>query len=169
MTTADPIARTPVYDAVLERLQTITGVSWYDGEVPDDVPLALGADGNPDPSGRVAPYGVLYELYDNPLAIARSGRFGGTGNTYEDVLSDDAQQTTITYQVTVVAGWRRDCLALIDQVHPLLYRWTPVIDGLNCGRMQVSGEQPGPRRDPQTAPLPDRFYAPLAYALTVFR
>lgn len=178
--THEPIQRTPVYEAVLARLQTLTGLGTdpttgqpavYDGEVPaaDKIALALGVDGTPDPSGRVAPYVVLYELYDNPLAVARSWRFGGTGSSYEGVLADDDVSTTITYQVTVVAGWQRDCLALIDQVQPLLYRWQPTVDGLNCGRLQTVGQQYGPRRDTSLAPLPDRFYAPLQYALTVFR
>jgi len=173
-----PIERTAVYYAILARLATAPSLgidpvlgspAAYEGEVPDIIALAQGDDGQPDGSGRVAPYLALYDMWDNPLQVSRSWRFGGTGASYEGALADNAQETTITYQVTCVAGWMSDCLTLIDEVHPLLFRWSPTVDGLNCGRLQTVGQQFGPRRDMTLGALPPRFYAPLSYAVTVYR
>jgi hypothetical protein len=138
------VTRRLITDAVLARLQTLTGVAVYRGEVVDHPPALAN-----DPDGRVGPYVILYP-------------FGGTPGPEVD-LGDTTVDLVYSCQVTCAAGYSTDCEYLTDRVHPLLFRWAPTVTGLVCGPLRPPpGFDPGPvRRDDQ--PLPPRFYVPLQF------
>jgi hypothetical protein len=151
-----PISRRVLLNQTVTRLEALPGpgptVTVYKGEIPAEPPVIITA-GNPDPSGRVAPYAVVYVL-------------GGSPDIEPD-LGDANDDLATGIQVTVAAGYEEDALATIDRIHAHLYRWTPNLgSGVIAGRMRPPpGFDPGPvRRDDQ--PKPPRFWLPLLYTLT---
>lgn len=154
---ADPIERRLATDAVLARLQTLTGVTVYDAEVPTDPPLITHADGTVDAAQRVAPYVVLFPLPGAPSA--------------DGDLADTDLDLVITWQIDAAAGYRRDLEHLIDRVDALLRRWAPAVDGCTVsGLRHPIGFAAGAIR-PATAatPQPPRFWLPLQYQTHITR
>jgi hypothetical protein len=100
-----PIRRKVLGDQLYARLKALPGptpVTVYRGEVDDHPPLALDAAGQPDPSGRVAPYVVLFD---------------GTGTPdLEPDLAGRNEDLRWSPQITVAAGWSPDCTQLVDLV-----------------------------------------------------
>lgn len=151
-------ARLPVMDAIADRLEDVPGLTVYRGEI-TDVPPILVTDGEPDESGRVAPYAVVWGPVGRPDANPNLAATIGGPRRLGDIL--------LTGQITFAAGYVTDILALLDDAIPLLQLWTPVIPGLKCGRLR---QQPG--FDPRT-PRPDgdvrppRFMTPWLWQLHV--
>lgn len=132
-------------DVVFAQLGTLTGITWYRSEVPDQPPR------EPD-SDRVAPYGVLYPFPGHP----------GPGGD----LAGQSDDLDYTFQVTVAAGFSADCERAVDRTHQLLFRWTPTIAGIVLGQLvPPPGYDPGPVRIDRTI-SPPRFSVPLQYRLT---
>ena len=145
----DPIRQKLITDQWYARLDTLTGVTVYRSEVPSSPPTITGSD------GRVKPYVVLWP-------------FGGVPAREQD-LGD--QSTDIDYggQLDCVAGYIEDCEALIDRVHPLVYRWSPTIAGLSFGGFRPPvGFQPGAVQKNE-AVNPPRYWVPLQYRLAAAR
>lgn len=150
--TVTPIARKTLGDALVERLELLDGIGVYPGEVPPDPPvITVGAV--PDPAGRIAPYVVVY---------------GGAGlPDLEPDLGDGNVDLLWSFQTTVAAGYEADALHAVDRVFDQLYRWSPAVSGLVCGRVKPPpGFDPGPvlRDDKKTPP---RFWLPLQWQLRV--
>lgn len=154
---AATIRRKVLADLAEAHLKTLTGVAVYRGEITastDTVhhpPVLTAPGGAPDPSGRVAPYAVLY-----------TG--AGTRGLDHDV-ADAHDDLDWSFQVTCAAGYETDCGYLIDRVDGLFYRWAPTVPGLAFGRAKPPlGYDPGPiRRDETVTPV--RFWVPLQYRL----
>jgi hypothetical protein len=128
-----------------DRLKTLTGVTVYRGEVPDQPPKLE------DGSGRVAPYVVHYPFPGKP---GPGGDLAGE--------SDDLEYTT---QVSCAAGYVQDCEYLVDRVHQLMFRWTPSVAGVVLGQfVPPPGYDPGPVRVDRTI-SPPRSSLPLQYRL----
>ncbi|AIY17782.1 hypothetical protein GUY44_07140 [Pimelobacter simplex] len=127
-------------------------VTVYEGEIPNPAPLlTMPGTNTPDPSGRVAPYVV---------------HFGGVGTpVVEPDVADSMVELDWPVHLLCVAGYRDDCLDLVDRVHAWLYRWSPVVDGVAVGRLtQPLGYEPAPPRRIDTV-QPVRFEVPLQYRL----
>jgi hypothetical protein len=150
-----PISRRVLLARTFDRLQLLPGtptVTVYKGEVPAEPPPII-VNGQPDSSGRVAPYAVLYVL-------------GGSPNVEPD-LADSNDDLATGIQVTVAAGYEEDALHAVDRVHAHLFRWIPDLgpDVMSDRLRPPTGFDPGPvRRDDQVRP--PRFYLPLLYTLT---
>jgi len=137
------VARSPITDAVLVKLRTLSGVTVYDAEVPDDPPTISVSD------LRVKPYVVLYPL--------------GSQRGVEPSVSGDDGDIRYGCQVTCVGGHRKDAEFLADRVDALLYHWTPAVDGVVFGRFEPpAGYDAGSVR-PDLSVSPPRFYIPLDY------
>lgn len=133
-----------ITDQIYARLGNLTGVEVYRSEVDDQPPRLPNDD-------RVGPYVVLYPF---------PGKQGPSGDLA--LASVDADYGC---QVTCAAGYSADCENLVDRTHPLLYGWSPTIDGLAFGRLQPPpGYDPGPVRIDRTI-APPRFSVPLQYRL----
>ena len=149
------ISRRVLLARTFERLQLLPGlpsVTVYRGEVPDEPPV-ITTNGQPDSSGRVAPYVVLYVL-------------GGSPNVEPD-LGESNDDLATGLQLTVAAGYQEDLLHTVDRVHAHLFRWIPDLGaGVVSDRLRPpTGFDPGPaRRDDQVRP--PRFFLPLLYMLT---
>lgn len=135
-------------DMVEDRLNTLSRVRVYVGEVDGKAPT------KPDDSGRVSRHLILHP---------------GTGRPTAD--ADDVAQTHVdrlwSFQVNCVAGWTSDCALLGDDVWDLLYRWVPVLDGLEFGQVKPPGGfDPGPPR-PEKDVKPTRFFLPLQWQVPV--
>lgn len=160
------IRRKVLGDQLEARLLLLPGapvVTLYRGEVsaagrrppvagdPGQPPLLLDALGNPDPSGRVAPYVVLFD---------------GTGPTdLEPDLAGMNEDLRWTPQTTVVAGFSPDCAQLVDRVCAWIYRWSPSLPGVAAGRLETPpGYDAGPPR-PDRQVSPPRFFVPLQWRL----
>jgi hypothetical protein len=130
-------------NAVLASLQTLPGVTVYDGEVGTAPPVV--ADG----TGRVKPYAVVYGTPGQPHP--------------EDFNALVAADLDWMVQVTVAGGYQPDTLQAVHAVRLLLQGAVMVVAGVTCGPlMQVN--DPGPlRRD--DAEVPPRFYSPLQFQL----
>jgi hypothetical protein len=151
-----PIRRKVLGDQLYARLKALPGptpVTVYRGEVDDHPPLALDAAGQADPSGRVAPYVVLFD---------------GTGTPdLEPDLAGRNEDLRWSPQITVAAGWSPDCTQLVDQVCAWVYRWAPVLEGASAGGLEPPpGFDPGPPRADRTV-TPVRFFVPLQWQLDV--
>lgn len=147
------IERKVLSDLVDTRLKTLTGVAVYRGEVPGQPPVIV-TGGQPDSSGRVGPYVVQY------------GGAGGPSAEADDVAYSHSDLVW-PFQVTCAHGWEPDCLHLVDRVYALLFRWVPVLEGLNFGQVL-----PPPGFDPGTAQLdrtvkPARHFVPLQFLMPV--
>jgi hypothetical protein len=142
---ASTIRAQSITDAVMTRLQTLAGITWYRSEVPDTPPRIPNSD-------RVAPYGVLYPFPGNP---GPGGDLAG--------LADDLDYTC---QITVAAGFSADCEFAVDRTHNYMYRWAPTVSGIVVGQfVPPPGYDPGPVRIDRTI-APPRFSVPLQYRLT---
>lgn len=137
------ISRRLLANAVHDRLATVSNVTLYRGEVTGTVATI------PDSGGRVKPYLVEYFSPGTPSA--------------DQDLGDEHEDLDWLIQVTCVAGYDVDLFALIDRVDDALYRWAPVIAGVQCSGLKPPlGFDPGPiRRDPDVTP--NRLYVPLQY------
>lgn len=151
------IRRLVLFQAAADALSSLPGpgptVEIYRGEIPapTTVPLLQAAGGYPDPSGRIAPYVVL---------------FGGTGSPFvEPDVADTADELSWTLQMLCVAGHLEDCLHLVDRVHTRLFRAQLTHDAVVVGRLvPPPGFDPGPPRRIDTV-QPVRFEVPLQYRL----
>lgn len=124
---------------------------WVDGSV--DPPVALNAAGQPDPSGRVGPYVVLFDAAGVP--------------DIEPDLAGLNQDLRWMPQITVAAGFSPDCVQTIDRVYAWVYRWSPAIPGLSAGRLEPPpGYDPGQVRPDRTV-SPIRFFLPMQWQLDI--
>lgn len=141
------VDRNPLADAVEARLRAqVTGAHGFVGE-PSKIPIKPGSDDRPEP------YWVLHPWAGTP--------------TGEDDLADTAVDLAWGFQLNVAGDSVYDVLGLLGKVDAALYRWTPVVEGLVCGRLKPpTGFDPGnPRRD--DTEKPHRFWLPLQYRTTV--
>lgn len=144
------ISRRLLATAVMTQLATVTNATGYYGEVGIGLPgTTVPATPPADADGRVKAY---YVLYPSP----------GTPSPDQD-LADEHEDLDWLIQVTAVAGYQQDLMALLDRIDGVLYRWRPVVAGIACsGLMPPLGFDPGPaRRD--TDFTPNRLYVPLQY------
>lgn len=148
------ISRKQLADLVEKRLRdNLTNATVYRGEVPDKPPVIQTA-GKDDPSGRIAPYVVLYTGAGNPTVEADLGR-GGV-------------ELDWSFQTNCVAGYDADCGRLVDRVTDLLFRWVPQLDGHAFGLIEPPpGFDPGPIRRQDLTGIPPRFFAPLQWRLSI--
>lgn len=147
------ISRKKLADLVEQRLTDgLAGrATVYRGEVPDKPPV-IQTGGSDDPSGRVAPYVVLFTGAGNPII--------------EATLAGCGVEVDWSFQTNCVAGYDADCGRLIDRVHDLLFHWAPVLDGHAFGWIEPPpGFDPGPVRRQDFAGLPPRFFTPLQWRL----
>jgi hypothetical protein len=146
------VDRIALIDAILDRLSdqlpvTTPATKNYVSE-PVNVPL-LG-DGK-----HVQRYTVLHPWVGNP--------------DIEHDLADVNVQLAWGFQLTVAAAYARDVYDLVNHVDSALYRWMPLVEGYECGRLHPPpGFDPGPAR-PDTNFTPNRFWLPLQYQTTITR
>jgi hypothetical protein len=112
------IRRKVLGDQLFARLRRCPGADSGDG-VPRRGPRApagaLDAASGPDPSGRVAPYVVLFD---------------GAGPTnLEPDLAGQNEDLRWSPQITIAPGSPRTASQLVDRVCAWVYRWSPVIPG----------------------------------------
>jgi hypothetical protein len=141
------IRRKVLGDLFEARMKLLTGVTIYRGEIPTDPPAIPD-----DPSGRVAPYVVI---------------FGSAGSPDIDPdLGDENDDLLWTAHLICSAGWEADAQQLIDRIHSHIYRWSPTTTGgVSFGRLRPPpGYDPGPVRCNETV-KPPRFWSPLQYQL----
>ena len=122
---------------VLARLQTLSDVSVFFGEVPANVPA--------NSSGRVYPYAVLW---------------GSTGrdNTHgEDLTGDTDGAVVVPVRVTVAAGDPDWCLDAAERVRGLLSRWQPE----GAERLRDDHTEPTMLEDKDVTPR--RWFVPLEF------
>lgn len=147
------ISRKQLADLVELRLRNgLTNASVYRGEVPNKPPViqTAGAD---DPSGRVAPYVVLFTGAGNPIIEAS--------------LDGSGRELDWSCQTNCVAGYDEDCGRVVDRVHDLLFHWSPTIDGHAVGWFEPPpGFDPGPVRPQHFPGLPPRFFLPMQWRLS---
>lgn len=148
------ISRKQLADQVEQRLRdNLTNASVYRGEVPEKPPVIQTA-GAPDPSGRIAPYVVLFTGAGNPRIEAS--------------LNGSERELDWSFATNCVAGYDEDCGRLVDRVHDLLYHWEPVIEGHAFGWVEPPpGFDPGPVRQQIFTGLPPRFFLPMQWRLAV--
>lgn len=133
------------------RLDGLTGISVYRGDVPNPLPVITTPDG-PDPSGRVAKYIVLHT--------------GGGDPVIDRKLSDTGDELTWSFQTNVGAGYDADCADAADQVVDRLHLWQPVQAGYQFGLVRPPfGFDPGNIRPQQIPGMPPRFFLPLQWRL----
>lgn len=149
------IRRKVLGDQLYQRLAEMPGpptVTVYRGIVAPDPPLLQTATGEPDPSGRIAPYVVLFD---------------GTGPTENEPALDPTQAEELrwTPQTTIAAGTPEDCIQAVDRVMAWLRPWQPVLDDVAAGFLVAPpGFDPGPPRPDRTV-QPYRFFVPLLWRL----
>lgn len=156
------IRRKVLGDQLIARLVALPGpptVAVYRGGVskqgrrPQDAasvdPPMLG-DPTPD---VVAPYVVLFD---------------GTGPTnLEPDLAYANEDLRWTPTITIAAGFSDDCVQTIDRVCSWIYRWRPVITGVNTGMLEPPpGFDPGTPR-PDVKVSPNRFFVSTSWQLDV--
>jgi hypothetical protein len=132
---------TPLSEAVVAALGTVTGISVYDGLVPRDVPATA--------EGYVLPYAVLW---------------AGDGNESSETTSDGNQPTdTLTwdFQVTVVASNVAACRAVAHSVKLALINLRV---GTGIVRKNPDGfDESVPIPVPEVAPA--RYMKPIQFRL----
>lgn len=147
-------ARQPVCAAIHDHLALLGPgrLAVYPGEVDGTPPTLSGA------IGRVAPYAIVWGATADPDAAANlAATAGGNERLGASVLSG---------QITFVAGYRDDLLALLDDAVDHLHLWTPTVPGLSCGRLrQQPGTRPAVTRDDNARPA--RFMAPWLWSVLV--
>lgn len=134
---------TPLTEAALTKLELITGLTVYEGEVPSDPPRTAG------PGSPVARYAVLYM---GPGQVPASDRYANHASTDLDV----------TFWVTCVAGDPRSANWVASQVRSKLTGLR--ILGVNSGRLREVTD-PGPVRLDKEVPGDLRWFSPLQYRL----
>lgn len=157
MSTSAPenvVRRLTLADAVLARLRdqipaasSTPPTTGYLSK-PVDVPRL-------DGEGHVQRYWVLHPFHGTPSP--------------EQDLADTAVDLDWPFQVTVAAATPRACIELATLVDAALYRWTPLVTGMVCGRCHPpDGYDPGlPRED--TTVTPSRYVLPLQFRTTTTR
>ena len=160
------IRRKVLGDQLANRLAAVPGgptIAVYRGEVSArarwpqvpgsvDPPLLQTSAGQPDPSGVIAPYVVLFD---------------GTGPTSIEPALDPMQGEELrwTPQTTVAAGTTEDCIQAVDRVCAWLKPWQPVLDDVAAGFLVLPpGFDPGPPRPDRTVE-PHRVFVPLLWRL----
>lgn len=147
------VSRLALFQASMTRLGAIPGpgptITMYRGEIPTDPPL-LEVAGAVDPARRVAPYAVVFAGGGNPLV--------------EPDLARTSDELEWPLRGVVAAGYEDDLLDAYDRLHTHLFRWSPVVDGIVCGRYEPPpGYDPAVRRFDQVSPI--RFELPFHYRL----
>lgn len=155
-------ARLAILDAInsrLEALPTAADVAaltvYSEGEVPAEPPKIVTPSG-PDKTGRIAPYAVVY-----PSPGSRPNP------DFEGGLTLGAGDFLWSGQLTLVAGYRRTLVDVLDRVIPWLESWMPEIDGLACGWFEQNpNTTPATiRRNAQVSP--SRYSVPTLWQLHV--
>lgn len=148
------ISRKVLGDLLDARLKTLTGVTVYRGEVPGKPPV-IQTNGTPDPSGRTAPYVVFFSSPGTP------------GVDDEIDVADLHEDLLWSVQLICSAGYEADLDYLVDRVWGVLYRWSPEVDGLECGPMKPPpGYDPGPARRNDNV-TPPRHWTPMQFQLPI--
>lgn len=147
------VSRLALWQSSVARLRTIPGpgpvITVFEGEVPGKPPL-LKVGANVDQSRRVAPYVVAFASGGNPLV--------------EPDLGDTADELAWSLRLVVAAGFEADLLDAADRIHAWLFRWSPTINGTQCGPLKPPpGYDPAVRRFDEIDPI--RFEMPLQYQL----
>lgn len=147
------VSRLALFQASIDRLEAISGsgptISVYRGEIPTDPPL-LKVGTTVDQARRIAPYVVAFPGAGDPIV--------------EPDLAETADELAWPLRLVVAAGYEEDLLDAVDRVHAWLFRWSPVVDGIVCGRFTTPpGFAAGVRRFDQVTPI--RFEMPLQYQL----
>lgn len=158
-----PISRRLLAQAVGTRLVGVTNATGYFGKVSalTGLPGVVGTPDSPPPKSttdpRVRPYFVVF---------AGAGTPGVAGAEQETDLCDSFVDLTMPFQITAAGGDIDDVLALVDRIDALLFRWTPVVAGVQCGRLRPPpGYNPGPVLTDKDF-TPHRLFTPLQYQLT---
>jgi hypothetical protein len=153
-----PISRNQLAIAVATRLVGVTNATGYMGAVGSKygLPGVTGTPENPPPKSttdpRVRPYFVIFPGAGTP------GDETDLGDTLTDLVAP--------FQITAAGGDINDVLALIDRIHDRLYRWAPVVAGIQCGPLRIpAGYDPGPVLTDKDF-TPRRLFTPLRYQLT---
>lgn len=152
--TTTPIRRLALGDLVHTRLTTgLASAVIFRGEIPDQPPVLMNGP-TPDPSRRVAKHLVWFSGAGDPVI--------------EGDLADANTELDWSFTTICVAGYEADTLDLVDDVHQLLYRWTPVLEDHAFGRVTPPpGFDPGSVRRQDRQGLPPRFELPLLWRLAV--
>lgn len=134
-------------NAVDARLRQAAGLTVFYGDVIEPVEL------NPISKRIKQPYVVQWPTPGRPYDEAAD-------------LGDEAVDLHWTAHLTVAGPFVDDTLHALAAVHQLMFRWSPSLLGVVCGRFHPpDGYDPGPiRMDDKVTP--PRFYAPLVYELT---
>lgn len=141
-------ARFALTQAIKARLETLTGLSVFIGEIPSDADLAKLAKGG----GRIAPYAVIHPSAGRPDVTP-----GFEANRVTDALWSG--------QIDFTTGYDLDLLDLLDQAVPLLHLWRATVPGVDCGPIRPPvGYEPGPFRR-NTAARPTRVWTPLLWQI----
>jgi hypothetical protein len=138
VTSFDPNAFTA---AVLTRLGEVSGLTVYDGEVPNTPPVSA-------EDGRVRPYAVVYP---------------GAGAPVRGSLSGATSEVPWAFQVTAVGGDRSRCLWAVKKVDGVLLDVRLTVTDWSTSRIT---RDPGPDIRADNDVQPPRFYVPLLYRLT---
>lgn len=141
-------------DQLVDRLNLMPGrpvVKVYRGEITGALPVRI-VGGQPDKSGRVDPYVVVFD---------------GTGT--DEIEAGLArvcdEQLRWTPGVTIGAGFSEDCIQTYDRVKAWLRPWRPVLADVSAGFLTLpDGYDPGPPRPDRTVAVP-RFFIPLQFRL----
>lgn len=144
--------------ARLEAMPGVPAVTVFRGEA-GDPPVKTDADGVEDPSGRVAPYVVVFD------GAGATDLEPSLGSSVGDDERRGDEQLRWTPQVTVAAGFSEDCVDALDRVYAWLRPWSPALAGVAAGRLQPPpGFDPGPPRPDRTV-APIRYFVPLQWQL----
>lgn len=147
--------------AQVDRLALLDLVETRLGELPETTPPTTGWIDKPvdvptlTAEGHVQRYWVLHPFWGRP--------------SDEHDLGEATRDLDWTFQVTVAAAFKRDCLALAYDVDALLHLWRPELPGHSTGAlMPPDGYDPGPPREDSSL-TPIRWYLPLQYRTRITR
>lgn len=135
-TVFDPVAHAT---AVLALLNSVTGLTVYDGEVPDTPPA--------DAMGRVNAYAVLY------ASAAPSQR---------DAIAGPSTRFPWSFQVTAVGGDRQRCSWAVKAVCGALVDQRLTVAGFTSSPI---GQDTGPGMGRDDTVVPPRLFQPLLFSL----
>lgn len=155
------IRRKVLGDQLVDRLIALPGlptVVVYRGQVSaagrrPQTPGSVDPPMMPDVPDVVAPYVVLFD---------------GTGATnLEPDLAYANEDLRWAPTITIAAGFVEDCVQTIDRVCSWIYRWRPVVEGVNAGFLEPpDGFDPGTPRLDRTV-SPPRFFVSTSWQLDV--
>lgn len=147
-------SRTVITAAVKTRLESLAGLNVFVSEVPN---LPPGIPGRAGRAGRMAPYAAIFPsagaLDPNPNLAATPCDF------------------TWGAQINFAAGLPADLESTLDAAIPLLNLWSPVIEGLDVGKLRPPAGFYGgqghaaTRRDDKFTP--PRYWVPTLWRLHV--